>query len=165
LQREAPKVGHHNIYPLFSRYMISTFRPSLFLLLFGLAGLSVASCSKKDDPTPQAQSATSQQLTTGSWRLDEIRQSGQVASSGTGIKDRYSLQFKSDGTYTQKLLADNTTYNGTWALQNNNTTLHFTDQKGANNDYALTSLKATELRYSYTNKSSQTEELVFSAQP
>ncbi|MCC3153959.1 lipocalin family protein [Hymenobacter sp. BT770] len=145
--------------------MISTFRAPLFLLLFGLAGLSLSSCSKKDAPTAQTQTSSSQQITTGSWRLDEIRQNGQVASSGTGIKDRYSLTFRADGTYTQKLLADNTTYNGTWALNNNNTVLHFTDQKGASTDYTLTSLKATELRYSFTNKSSQTEELVFSAQP
>ena len=145
--------------------MIPALRTPLFLLLVGLASLTLSSCSKKDEPAPQTQSTPAQQITTGSWRVDEIRQNGQVTSSGTGIKDRYALTFRSDGTYTQKLLADNTTYNGSWALNNNNATLHFTDHKSTNFDYTLVSLKATELRYSFTNNSGVSEERVFSAQP
>ena len=146
--------------------MITAFRTPLFLLFAGLASLNLGSCSKKDEPAPQTTQGTpAQQITTGSWRLDEIRQNGQVTSSGTGIKDRYSLTFRSDGAYTQKLLADNTTYTGTWALKNNNAILHFTDHKSTNFDYTLVSLKATELRYSFTNNSGVSEERVFSAQP
>ena len=140
-----------------------SFRLPLFLLLFALAGLTLGSCQKKDDVQPQK--VTSQQLTTGSWRLDQILQNGQVTSSGTGIKDQYSLTFRTDGTYTQKMLADNSTYAGIWLLQNNSTTLRLTDQKGDITDYLLKSLTASELRYSFTNKTSQVEERVFSAQP
>ena len=140
-----------------------SFRLPLFLLLFASAGLTLGSCQKKDDVPPQQ--ATSPQLTTGSWRLDQIVQNGQVTSSGTGIKDQYSLTFRTDGTYTQKTLADNSTYAGTWLLQNNNTTLRLTDQKGTTTDYSLTTLTTSELRYSFINKTSQVEERVFSAQP
>lgn len=138
---------------------------SRFLLLFVLTGFTLGSCKKTTDtPAPTTLSA-SQQLTTGSWRLDQIKQGGQVTSSGTGIKDQYSLTFRPDGTYTQKLLADNTTYPGTWMLMNNTTTLHFTDSKGASSEYAVASLTATELRYTFTNKNNQLEERTFSAQP
>ena len=140
-----------------------TFRLPIFLFFFVLAGLTLGSCQKKDDAKPQQ--VTSPQLTTGSWRLDQIVQNGQVASSGTGIKDQYSLTFRTDNTYTQKVLADNSTYNGNWLLLNNNTTLRLTDQKGDLTNYTLAALTATELRYSFTNRAGQLEERVFSAQP
>jgi hypothetical protein len=143
-----------------------TLRLRYWLFFFVFASLALGSCSKKDDAQPVAPSATTQQLaTSGSWRLDEIKQNSQVSSSGAGIKDRYSLKFRADGTYTQTLLADNTTYNGTWMLMSNNTVLHFVDHKGASSDYTISGVSATSLRYSFTNKSSQTEELGFSAQP
>ena len=139
------------------------FRASLFALALAATGLS--SC-QKDDPTPAATlTQQQQQLATGSWRLDQIKQDGQVSSTTTGIKDRYSLKFRSDGTYTQTLLADNTAYNGTWMLMTNNTQLHLTDHKGTANDYTLANLSATELRYTYTTKTNQLEERTFSAQP
>ena len=75
-------------------------------LSLALAGLSLAGC-KKEDPKPTTTlTAQQQQLSTGSWRLDEIKQAGQVASSGSTIKDRYALTFRANGTYTQKVLAD-----------------------------------------------------------
>lgn len=144
---------------------MSTFRLRFLLFAFVLAGPTLTSCSSDDDPTPVVQPVSTQQLTVGSWRLEEIRKNGQITSSGTGIKDRYSLTFRSDATYTQKLLADNTTYNGTWMLMSNNTMLHLTDQKGANTEYKLAGLTTTELRYNFLNKDGQTEELVFVAQP
>ena len=142
-------------------------RLPLFALALTLLGPGLTSCCKHDDPHPHAATASQQQqqLTTGSWRLDQIKEAGQVTGSGAAIKDRYSLTFRADGTYTQKLLADNTAYNGTWMLMNNNTALHITDHKGEANHYTLASLSATELRYSYTNKTSQVEERTFSAQP
>ncbi|MBF9140163.1 lipocalin-like domain-containing protein [Hymenobacter properus] len=143
-----------------------TFRLRNWLALSVFAASALGSCSKKDDSKPVAASATTQQLATnGSWRLDEITQNSQVSSSGAGIKDRYSLKFRSDGTYTQNLLADNTTYNGTWMLMSNNTVLHFVDHKGANSEYTISSVSGNSLRYRFTNKSNQTEELGFSAQP
>ena len=142
---------------------ISRFRTVLLLAAF--ASLTLASCSK-DDPKPQTTVITqSQQLATGSWRLDQIKQNGQVTGTGTAIKDQYSLTFRPDGTYTQKVLADNTPYAGTWMLMNNNTMLHLTDSKGSSNEYTLAALSTTELRYTYTNKANQLEERTFSAQP
>lgn len=144
---------------------MTTLRLPLLSIALALSGLSLASCSK-DDPQPHsAITASSQQLTAGSWRLDQIKQAGQVTGTGAAIKDQYSLTFRADGTYTQKLLADNTSYNGTWMLMSNNTVLHLTDQKGDSNQYTLASLTATELRYTFTNKTGQAEERIFSAQP
>lgn len=143
---------------------MNAFRYTLFAL--ALATGSLGSCKKDSDTTPQPTTLTaSQQLTTGSWRLDQITERGQVTSSGTNIKDRSSLTFRTDGTYTQKMLADNTTYPGTWMLMNSNTLLHLTDNKGASTDYTITTLSATELRYNFINKNSAVEERMFSAQP
>ena len=143
-----------------------SFRLRVLLCALVLAGPALSSCSSDDnDPAPAVQPVAAQQLTVGSWRLEEIRKNGQMTSSGSGIKDRYSLAFRTDATYTQKLLADNTTYNGTWMLMSNNTMLHLTDHKGANTEYKLASLTTTELRYNFVNKDGQTEELFFAAQP
>ena len=145
---------------------MSTFRPSLLALTLALAAPALHSCTKADHgPHTPTASPQQQLLTTGSWRLDQIKEAGQVTSSGAAIKDRYSLTFRPDGTHTQKLLADNTTYNGTWMLMNSNTALHLTDHKGDSNHHTLASLTATELRYTFTNKTGQAEERTFSAQP
>ncbi|GAA3970395.1 lipocalin family protein [Hymenobacter antarcticus] len=144
---------------------MTMFRLPLLTLALALSGLSLTSCSKSDPQPHTAITASSQQLATGSWRLDQIKEAGQVTSAGAAIKDQYSLTFRPDGTYTQKLLADNTTYNGTWMLMSNNTVLHLTDHKGDSNQYTLASLTATELRYTFTNKTGQAEERTFSAQP
>jgi hypothetical protein len=132
-------------------------------------------CPGPDDAQPRqlqkrlARHATAltatQQITTGSWRLDQITERGQVIGTGAGIKDQYSLTFRPDGTYTQKVLAANTTYSGTWMLMNNNTTLHLTDSKGESTEYIVVKLSATELRYSFINKDGFMEERLFSAQP
>jgi hypothetical protein len=145
--------------------MMNQFRLHFLPLALALSGLALSSCKKEDTQPQTTITAQQQQLVTGSWRLDEIKQDGQVTSTGSGIKDRYSLTFRTDGTYTQKLLADNTTYNGTWMLMSNNTVLHLTDHKGDSNDYTLASLTATQLRYTYTTKTNQLEERTFSAQP
>jgi len=139
-------------------------RFSVFLLVFAFLGLALSSCQTDDDDDP-APAINSQDLTVGSWRLDAIQEAGQTVSSGTAIKDRYSLTFRPDGTYTQKLLDDNTTFDGTWMLMGGNTILHFTDHKGDDHQYTLTSLTATELRYNRVNKENVVEENVFSAQP
>jgi hypothetical protein len=140
----------------------------LFALIFALvSGLSLSSCSKDKDPTPTASSFSATQLV-GSWQLDEITRNKQTYSSGTTIKDRFRLTFKADGTYTQVLMADNTTYAGTWMVMGtNNSLLHLTDHKGDPQEYTLTALSAQQLRYSRVNGSvagSPTEEFIFSAQ-
>ena len=136
------------------------------LLALALTTISLGSCSKDSGttPTPTTLTAT-QQLTTGSWRLDQVKENGQVTGSGTAIKDQYSLTFRADASYTQKILTSGTTYPGTWMLMNNNTLLHFTDNKGSSTEYTVAALSATELRYSFTNKNGATEERTFSAQP
>ena len=140
-----------------------TFR--LSLLAMALTTLSLSSC-KRDSPSPTPTTLTqNQQLTTGSWRLDQIKEGGQVTGTGAGIKDQYSLTFRADGSLTQKILADNSTSPGTWMLMSNNTVLHLTDNKGSSNDFTLANLTASELRYTFTNKTGQLEERTFSAQP
>lgn len=140
-----------------------TFRLHLLLLLCAFFGLTLNGCQKKEDLQPQK--ITSPQITNGSWRLDQILQNGVATSSGAAIKDRYSLTFRTDGTYTQKVLADNTTYAGSWLLLNNTVTLRLIDNKGTASDYTLATLSDTELRYSFTNRTGQVEERDFSAQP
>lgn len=138
-------------------------RFSVFLLVFAFFGLALSSCqTNDDDPTP---AISSQYLAVGSWRLDAIQEAGQTVSSGTGIKDRYSLTFRPDGTYTQTFLDDGEKFDGSWMLMGSNTILHFTDHKGDDHQYTLTSLTATELRYNWVNKDNVVEENVFSAQP
>ncbi|GAA3955827.1 hypothetical protein [Hymenobacter algoricola] len=138
----------------------------LFTLLFGLLGF-LSGCNKDNDSTSDpAPEITLTALTTAkSWRLDEIKQNNQTSSSGTGIKDRYTFTFRADGSYTQTLLADNTTYPGVWMLMSNNTMLHLVDHKGDSHAYTLTGLTAQQLRYRWTNKENKLEEFVFSAQP
>jgi hypothetical protein len=135
-----------------------------FLFVFAFLGLALGSC-QTDDEDPAPTTISSQYLTVGSWQLDAIQQNSQTTSSGSNIKDRYTLNFRPDGTYTQKLLADNTSFTGTWMLMGGNTILHFTDHKGADHQYTLASLTATELRYNWVNKENKIEELVFSAKP
>jgi hypothetical protein len=134
----------------------------VFLLVFAFFGLALSSCQTDDDPTP---TISSQYLAVGSWRLDAIREAGQTVSSGTAIKDRYTFTFRPDGTYTQTLLDDGETFDGSWMLMGNNAILHFTDHKGDDHQYTLTSLTATELRYSWVNRDNVVEEYVFSPQP
>lgn len=133
------------------------------LFVFVCIGLTLGSCSKDDDPEPAIGSA--QQLATGSWRLDTIRENGQTTSSGAAIKDRFTFTFRPNGTYTQTLLEDGDTFEGTWMLMSNNTVLHMTDHKGSDHEYLVTKLTATELRYSWTNKENELEEFAFSSQP
>lgn len=141
---------------------------SRFLLfLFALISLALGSCDKEVIMPPVMAKTAAQQLTTGRWRLDQIRQVGANGSVTTGadIKDRYVLTFRENGTYQQQLMADGTTFNGTWMLMSNNTVLHFTDHKGTDFNYQLVALTATELRYSYDTPNFLTVERVFSAQP
>jgi outer membrane biogenesis lipoprotein LolB len=142
-----------------------SYRLRVLLLLLASAGFALSSCSKSDDAHPHTASVSSQQLTTGSWRLDQIQQNGQVASSGSAIKDRYSMKFREDGSYLQIMLGTTDTYNGTWMLMSSNTALHITDHKGTGVHSKLVGLTGKELRYSFVNRNNQTEELVFSAQP
>ncbi|GAA4052760.1 hypothetical protein GCM10022409_44590 [Hymenobacter glaciei] len=135
------------------------------LLALALTTISLGSCKKDSPAMPQPTTMTAtQQLTTGSWRLDQVKEAGQVTGTGANIKDQYSLTFRSDGTYTQKILSDGSTYPGTWMLMTNNTVLHLTDNKGTSTDYTVANLSATELRYSFMNKNGATEERTFSAQ-
>ncbi|WBO85189.1 hypothetical protein [Hymenobacter yonginensis] len=138
--------------------------PYITRLICLLAVLSFAfSSCQEDDPTPSFDPIKT--LTTGSWRLDEIRENNQVTSTGTAIKDRFSLTFRTDGTYTENQFVNGTTYAGTWMLMSGNTILHFTDQKGDDHQYNLVSISETGLQYGALNKNNQQEVYTFSAQP
>lgn len=131
-----------------------------------LTTISLGSCKKDSGITPRPTTITATQLlTTGSWRLDQVKVGGQVTGTGAGIKDQFSLSFSIDESYTQKTLASNTFYRGTWLLSADKTMLELTDNKGTRTEYLVTNLSASELRYTYTNKTNQLEERTFSAQP
>ena len=136
----------------------------VMLLTLGTA----ASCSKdKEDPTPAvAITAVSKTQLVGTWRLDDVYTAGTLTASGAAIKDRYTIQFRADDTYTQTLLADGTVYAGTWKLDDaSSLLLHLTDHKGDPQDYAISSVSDKALRYSRLNKDGQTVELRFTNVP
>ncbi len=92
-------------------------------------------------------------------------QGGQTTSAGAAIKDRYKLTFRNDGSYTQTLLSDNTTFTGVWMFMNSNTSLHIIDHKGDSHEYTITRLDNQQLRYGHPNKDNKLEEYVFSQVP
>lgn len=141
--------------------MSRTFSLTLvFLFIFGL----VSSCENTScgcDPAP-TYSANSLLYT---WRLDEIAVGGRTTERQEEIKDRYTLKFKADGTYTQTQLDDNSTTAGTWKLMGqNNTLLEITDHKGTTATYTLGAVDATALVYSFINKDQLLEQREFSRQ-
>ena len=143
---------------------MNSFRYTILALTLTTIGLG--GCKKDSTTMPTTTTVTAtQRITTGSWRFDQVKEAGQVTSTGSGIKDQYSLTSRSDSSYTQKTLATGTPYPGTWMLMSNNTMLRLTDNRGGSTEYTLAALSATELRYSFTNKNGMTEERTFSAQP
>jgi hypothetical protein len=143
-------------------FKLRTLAP-VFALLFGLLTL-LSSCDENSDPEPTPEITPAALTASSSWRLDEISLNGQTSSSGATIKDRYTLNFRPGGSYTQTLLADSTAYVGTWMLMGSNV-LHFVDHKGDSHEYTLKGLTSQKLRYSWINKAGHTEEDLFSAQP
>lgn len=86
------------------------------------------------------------------WQLEQITTNGQYIN-GTNIKDRYQMKFMADGRYAQMLLADSTTYAGTWKLTGDgNHTLHLTDHKGASQEYTINGVNSQRLLYGRGNK-------------
>jgi Lipocalin-like domain len=153
------------LYILPSLFLSCTMRLPYFTRLFCLLAvlsLALGSC-QEDDPTPSHDPAKT--LATGSWRLDEIREDNQVTSAGTAIKDRFTLTFRPDGTYTENQFVNGTTYTGTWMLMGNNAILHFTDHKGDDHQYTLIGFSDTSMQYGWLNKNNKQEVFVFSAQP
>ncbi|MCR5886828.1 hypothetical protein LRS06_03380 [Hymenobacter sp. J193] len=141
--------------------MSRTFSLALvFLFVFGL----VSSCENMScgcDPAP-SYSANALLYT---WQLDEIAIGGQSAAKGNDIKDRYKLQFKNDGAYTQTQLLDNSTTAGTWKLTGQgNRLLEITDHKGTTNTYNLGNVDNSTLVYSFINKEQLLEQRIFSRQ-
>jgi len=136
---------------------------SSFVLLLSL--ISLLTACKQDDPEPAVDSFTTTKVA-HSWQLDEVVKAGSTFSSGSSIKDRYTMSFRNDGSYTQTLLADKTEFVGSWMLMGtNNSTLHITDHKGALHEYTLTKATDQQLRYGYVNSANQLEEYVFSLLP
>lgn len=128
-----------------------------FLCLFGLVG-SCDNTSCGCDPIPPI---TAAQLAY-KWRLDEIRIGDQITSSSAAIKDRYTIEFRPDGGYTQTLLADGTTFDGTWKTEGNgNRELRLIDHKKAPHNYRLSLATSTELRYGYVNNDGKHEDYLF----
>ncbi|TGE08171.1 hypothetical protein [Hymenobacter fodinae] len=95
------------------------------------------------------------------WWLQEVAIAGQI-TRGAAIKDRYTMRFHSDGTYTQTLVADGTEYKGKYMLMgSDNSTLHLTDHKGDAQEYTLEGGGTETLMYSRLNKAGQREVFSF----
>jgi hypothetical protein len=136
--------------------------PLLLLLLTLLTGLAT-SCGMFHEPLcgcapPPQQPYTTAMLTrTDTWWLQEVVVADQI-TRGAAIKDRFSLRFHTDGTYSKILLADGTEYIGTYMLMGtDNRTLHLTDHKGDAQDYTLLGGGPENLTYSQLNKAGQRE--------
>jgi len=135
------------------------------LTLLGVNGIT--SCQQETDcgctPLPREPITAAALTQVNTWWLDEVSSAGQITRTGA-IKDRYSMQFKSDGTYVQTLLTDDTRYAGTWMLMgNNNRTLHLTDHKGSNQEYTVEGAGTENLFYWRTDKTGQTESFSFTS--
>ncbi|RSK36320.1 hypothetical protein [Hymenobacter metallilatus] len=128
------------------------------LLALGAAGTT--SCEKSTcgcTPPPREPVTTAAFTSVTVWWLNEVSSGGQLTSA-EAIKDRYSMQFKPDGTYVQTLLADGTTYRGTWMLMGtDNRTLHLTDHKGTAQEYTVESVTTAKLVYGHPAKHNQPE--------
>jgi hypothetical protein len=103
---------------------------------FILAGM-VTSCEKACGCSPMPALGMTETELSRTWRLDEISKAGQVTSSGSAIKDRYTLTFQGQGNYTQKLLTTGDEFTGTWKLTNSGHTLDLIDHKGAPQTYEI----------------------------
>jgi hypothetical protein len=128
-----------------------------FILLSVLAA-SLSSCQKDDkpsDPTPIVEPSSTDAQMVKKWRLDEVHSSGQMVA-GENIKDRHTMEFRADGTYSQTLLKDGTVFTGTWKLKQKATVLHISDHKKDQQDYTVTLLTDKELRYTRDDKKSNT---------
>ncbi|WP_303310789.1 hypothetical protein [Hymenobacter sp. BT730] len=101
-----------------------------------LSGLLLSSCEHTDCGCVAPPGFSDSQLL-HTWRLDEISQAGKVLSSGTAIKDQYTLTFKTKGSYTQTILASGNELSGTWQLTSNGHALELTDHKGDIQAYAI----------------------------
>lgn len=141
--------------------MKSLYSLFLGLLLLGAAGI-VTGCQNNDvackctaPPLPYFSVAL---LTKpAAWQLEHISIAGET-TAGTAIKDRFSLSFLADGTYTQTMLEDNTSTKGTWALTDDHySTLHLTDHKGAPHEYTLLRADDQILSYHFLNKDNKSE--------
>ncbi|TGD82713.1 hypothetical protein [Hymenobacter wooponensis] len=137
-------------------------------LLLALTGLTTG-CDHFVDPScgctpPPLPTFTATQLTqTSTWWLQEIRTSTQTVK-GNDIKDRFSLSFQTDGSYTQTLLSDETHYQGTWMLMGTrNSTLHTVDHKGDTQEYTLQGANPEVLYYSRLDKNGQATNYTFTA--
>ncbi|ALD21428.1 hypothetical protein AM218_09605 [Hymenobacter sp. DG25A] len=116
-------------------------------------------CGCTPPPRPTFTSAQLTQATT--WRLDEMVADGNTTRTES-IKDRFSLAFKADGTYTQTLLADNTVFQGTWTLTDAfYSTLNLTDHKGALQQYSLARADDQILTYGHLNKDNKWDYYIF----
>ncbi|WP_460620821.1 lipocalin family protein [Hymenobacter tenuis] len=133
---------------------------SVFLLMLVTA---LSSCQKDTETPAPTSSVTAAQLVQ-KWQLDEVYINNQLSASGTNIKDRYTIQFRADGTYVQTMLADNTTYAGTWKLEEGTVvTLKLTDHKGDLQQYVVGAVSNQVLRYARVNSKAETEELRFTS--
>ncbi|QJX47760.1 hypothetical protein HMJ29_12735 [Hymenobacter taeanensis] len=151
--------------------MLRTRTTSLLLLLLTLVAGLTSSCGIFEEPLcgcipPPLPTFTSAQLTqTNTWWLQQVT-SGSQTVKGADIKDRYSMSFRPDGTYTQTLLSDDTDNQGTWMLMGTrNSDLHLVDHKGDNQSYTLEGANPEVLYYSRMNKSGQPEVYMFTAKP
>ncbi|QDA59138.1 lipocalin-like domain-containing protein [Hymenobacter jejuensis] len=128
---------------------------SCLLLTTLLSSCDPSSCGCAPPPAPHV---TAAQLL-HKWQQSELQiGTPSVVVRDNDIKNRYAIEFRTDGTYTQTLLADNSTYTGTWMLMEpDNRMLHLTDQKGDIQEYTIISVSDQTLVYSRPNKAGQQE--------
>ncbi|AHJ96699.1 hypothetical protein [Hymenobacter swuensis] len=147
--------------------MRNLFTRTVLFALFLATPAALTSCQDPIDcgcTPPPVEPVTSAALTRiATWWLNEASNAGQTTSTDA-IKDRYSMQFKPDGTYTQTMLADGTTYAGAWMLMGtDNRILHLTDHKGAAQEYNVDGVNADKLVYRRAGKNNQSDIFSFGA--
>jgi hypothetical protein len=120
-----------------------------------LALLLVSSCStdnrKCGCAPPPKEPITAASLTrVNTWFLRDLTSAGQLYRDDA-IPNRYSLQFRADGTYTQLSV-------GTWVLMgDDNSTLHLTDYANVAQEYKVEGATTTALVLSRPEQNNQLE--------
>ncbi len=117
------------------------------IYLFLLLGLFAC---EKEETTPESNAT----IIEGKWQIDHIYHDDILVNSGASIKDRHMLEFLSDHTYKQTFFDDDSAYEGTWLLSDDDKTLTIVDHKGTTQVYEVPLVTNDKLQLSVTSKNS-----------
>ena len=126
------------------------------LLMTTLSMLTLAGCSRTDDPQPVAKS----QLLSRNWQIQSAQYSysnltytyyQKGGSTNDADLSAYRFNFESNGSYT--FLNDSTSYEGNWELVEQDSKLRLDGQS----DFSILTLSDTNFDFSFTSEETDTD--------